>query len=90
MKFKCNLVSSVADTEVLQFTSTVLLQRLSDLMHFDEVGRNNLLGLFNSCVFYVRIERNVNDSKSGKGDGRNIGTVGLYFSSICEFDLFHK
>lgn len=58
-------------------------------MHFEEVSRNNLLGLFHSCVFYIRIERNVNDSQ-GERDGGNTGTGELYFSNICEFDLFHK
>lgn len=58
MRYKYNLVKWVADKGILlaRIIPTVLLQRIFDLMHFDEVSRNNLLGLFNSCVFYIKEE----------------------------------
>lgn len=48
---------------LLQFTTAMLLQRISDLAHFDEVNRNNMLCLSVFYVIYIKsIERNMNGS----------------------------
>lgn len=90
MKYIYDLVKWVTDKGIfLQFTREVLLQRISDLTHFNEVSRK-FLGLFNFCFIYIkRIERNADGSKSVEMAEILAWSGTLYFSSTCEFDSLH-
>lgn len=69
-----------------QLLLTVLLQRISDSTHFDEVSQDNLY-LFNFTVIYVnRIVKNVNPRKSGEGVAETL----VFYGFLIDVSLFHK
>lgn len=56
MKYKCSLVKLVAGKGILlQFTTVLLQQRISDLTHSDEITKNNLLDLFGFLITSIKI-----------------------------------